>query len=630
MKFIDLIKYTGSQTNTIIFDMTLEVGYQQIPENTLVIVTLRDTSGTYATVSVNRSGSTVTVIHLLGSAFGVLPNFNGEVTLVSSVGGDIIDRGFGVGALVGMGQSNVIGWDTDFNARIDFPHGSVTQHVFNWRDAGDVLTTIDEVEIVDGELAWAKLSSLGDTVSALPHMAKALLAEGGHSAIEILPGAQGSTAFGPITSGVGVPGEQWVKGGILYERLVDMTVSFLDRKDTNYLACFVMMLGESDAFEDNITEQQFTDFTDQFWIDFKSDVTLATGYNMSLVPFVAVGMNDDFLTWINGGTAVEIQASLAGIPDRISRSAYVSMLGQPSLDPFHHNAEAQRNLGRKLFMDGYRSTFTNWTASGETLLGTLIATGNSTANFLSTLSGDILATADATSFFGGNTELDGNILATANAVVDLTVPTVPPIIANWKAGIGITKDGGNKVSEWADSDGNGHTWTQPVGAWQPTDTGTEIQFTAAADTHMSASSGIIDIINSDRFTLIYQYKATSSGLNLFGNAHTFVTPNASDTRFRISDAGGVDDVFGADTNDGLVHTLSAMVDRNQDVKRYTIDGGIELDLTSGISPAPSAATTFDLGKGFGTFNHSDSTALNMYITDAALSEAEVAAIIAGW
>ena len=49
-----------------------------------------------------------------------------------------------------------------------------------------------------------------------------------------------------------------------------------------------------------------------------------------------------------------------------------------------------------------------------------------------------------------------------------SLPSPSTLLGWWKADAGVTKDGSDKVSQWADQSGNGYDFTQATGARQPT------------------------------------------------------------------------------------------------------------------------------------------------------------------
>lgn len=582
-KFYDLSQYTGIIQTATTFTITLESGFQDIEDNIETVVAIRDTNGNYAVVTGEKSGSTFTVNQLLSDSY---PEFSGNVAIRSVIGADYLNRGNKIGAFICAGQSNVTGWGEPKVDEIDYVDGRVMQHRYESRDSSGTLydTTLDGPVLAEDQLYAYQQNGL-NSISLVPHAAKALVNYAGWNAIEIQDGSQGTTAFGPITSGLNQPGGQWVPTGTHAVRLKAMTTAFLNRNEYNVPAVMLIGLGESDTLEGNVTESQFATWLDEMIDDMRTTV------GMDNLPVVVMTMSSRFLSQYPASGV--INNAILDTPNRRSFTSVLDATGLTRRDDFHHDAPALRILGRDRFIGAYFAALANFAldTSADQLTGSTVGSGNIDASLAAPaqLTGNTTGTGTTSGNLlelNPSANLTGNTTGTGAVAGTLFEPVVLDALFLRGTGQGAS-------DQWDDQTGNGNHATQLNAGQNPTfEAGGEVTFNGNQQFQLPTT--LLDN-TAEGFTAIFDLQTGVAGRVYLGSNNTFMNTNTPPSFVGMSTSNSFP-ATGAVINDNVRHEIAMTVDVVGDRMQVWIDG-VEYVNETGLATAVTSTPMY-LGAGF--------------------------------
>lgn len=149
-----------------------------------------------------------------------------------------------------------------------------------------------------------------------------------------IPCAKGSTGFA---------NGDWSEGDASYEAAVSRTIAALAAASGAQMKGVLWVQGESDATA-SVSQSAYADYLDAMISALRSDVAALSG-----VPFVA-GQISPALSTGTFVTRDEVNAAIADLPNRVTKTAYASSSGLTTLpDGVHYSAGNLRTLGQRLF-----------------------------------------------------------------------------------------------------------------------------------------------------------------------------------------------------------------------------------------------------------------------------------------
>lgn len=459
MKLQSRVEYTLTNRNGDVFDAALNSGFEAVPDGEKIYFCLTDDSGNYAECEGRISGSTFTreELYETDNPDGVsLPVFDATVTARSAFPAFMTQRSFGESALVAIGDETLVGFTNGgFDSEKDLIDPEVLQTRYNWRNSSDVLTTVDDVVVAGYPLYHSKQYSVANSLSPLNGIAMAMKRQLGFNSIRILPATEGGVSF-----------SSFEQGGANYTRLQTMLTSFLS-KAGNTIGVFVVSVGRLEA-KASESQASFAAGLDTFRTNIVADVLANTGVDISRVPFVYLGLPDNFRS--NFPASSGVQAALADTPSRQSHSSFLSLAGMSTTGTEDLDAGGSRAVG-DVFANAYRNAFKpvaadvtgTITGASTTALGGTVGDGSSVIQAIggaaTTATGGTVTPSVAVPVVG--TITGASTTATGGAVSGLDNSLSANNVLLVKGDTGITKDGSNLISVWADQSGNGNDLTQP-------------------------------------------------------------------------------------------------------------------------------------------------------------------------
>lgn len=595
MGLLDRVKHTAVQTvNARVFTLSAAANFESIPNNSTEIpVVIADDAGNHVICEASYVAPTLTVdVVESGSAGKAVPNFTGNIEVFVALGAKALNRQRkGVAGVGYAGQSNAVGVAAGNDPLIEMDDPRVTQMKYEFDPADPRGTNYDPYEVLlHREPAYFKeLSGHGSSnVGSHGHFLR-WLANNGRNNVRLIPGAEGSSAFGTAPDALGGANKSnlWRAGDPLAVRFKDMIVTFINESEDNYMEAVVWMHGETDSYTGAaMTEATYASHFDTFWSWLIAQVKLETtrAYDMDAegVPLIVVGMPQQYVT--GGNYAGTVQDALIDTPNRISWSAFVDMSAYTNADPLHHSAATQRILGKELLPAALAEARKNYPASPN-ITGSLNYTEEA-----DTLTASVTLTGSVTGSLN-YTEEDDTLTATSTVGAGSSTPdtdALAPLVHLFK-GVGVNTTG-SAVDSWEDQSGNGNTPTQTLVDQKPVWDGTSIVFdstpyqTPNVTDGLAFANNVFNIV--DKWTLIidYTFDAAANNYVLFGGTGILFNGNASGgtIRVRATTHGNNDLTLPATATDGNRHRIEVIVD----VTGNTIEGrmdGTQFDLITNPS-----------------------------------------------
>jgi hypothetical protein len=607
MELLDRVRYSGTQITPTTYNVTLAEGYNPIPAGvTEVIVKILDTGGQELTATASISGSTLTVNQIYSSSTVGIPAFSGTLDIYSTVSDVMLRRKFkGVGAILCIGQSNHIGWDTS-NTHVDVEAAvsAITQMKYKHTLLGGSLdSTFEGTHRIVQPLYWARASS-GYTINGgnlfggapVVHAANNLYQYEGFNAIRILPGAE---------DGKGIFGN-WRKGDTLYERMREMAASHLNENPDNYLICGWLIGGEHDQMGGR-TSAEFQGDHDQMWNDLKADITADTGVDVSGTPYIVNTLNDVMVA--QAGDHAGIQAVIRDTPNRIVNSAVIDIAGEPAIDAYHNTIGTSHKIGNELFVPAFRRALANY-------------------NITSAVTGSFAAPLDDITL-----DIIGDVVTPSQPVTGTLGIALAPVVSNLTGDVveaapypltdalnvdvhlvkGVGQTIATGISLWEDQSGNANDFIQTTLVDQPTENNGAAEFRGS---HALANSVYAFNNTAVGYTIILDVTSYAgntgsvySDNNLFANSN-YLFPNATTSDFHINAALSSQWAANLDMTDGVRRYIAIAVDyAGTNTARLYEGTGTTVSLrdTSGTLSTPSgfAATGMNLGTGLGYYGTCD-------------------------
>ena len=576
--FADLAQYEITAVNNVTYNVTLSTGFLALAENVDVVVSLRDDLNRFAVVTGYRSGTQFHVKQYLSGSESALPTFGTGGLLRSTVGANLLNRSFQKACLLVFGQSNAEGFAGPTDSRIEFADSRITMNQYQSRDSSGNLLPDDDIYLAAPPLPNYQQNG-NDSVPPALHAARGLIEYAGYKSVEIQEGSQGSTAYGNISSGATAPGGQWVKGGTHYQRLLTMTLEFLNRSDSNVMGAMYWALGESDTIQGETNQTQMATYIDDsinnFRLDLIAGLTNGTAETKGIntFPIILAGMPDVFRNGIYSGAATPIQNAIVDTPNRLAYTAFLDVAGLTNADIYHHSADALRTIGRDLFMPAYFTALANIQDVTSVSLPIGLATETNVALPVTTTFEQVQV--------GLATETNVALEVTASQVVPVTVDAL------FKKGVGIT-DVSGKIDTWADQV-NSYDITQTTDSRRPTLTSGAAVFN---DAHFM---NIPNDLQGDRAvggTYILDVETSVTGDFMLGAASVRCTNNDPATFMPM---GTTDQTASSGTVSGQGRVIWAgTIDVVAGTAKVWIDDVLVID-ASGLSFSGSNTGTFYLG-----------------------------------
>lgn len=502
--YFDRLSMSGVQAASDTFNVSFDTGSNQPPDNMLFVFFIEQKSDKSIFVTGSGSlqgGGTVFVINTVyeSSSGGDIPLFVGDITLRSSVTADDLDRMSSGRALVGLlGQSNIIGFNTGADER-DLIYSNNLQ----WSRSFQARKPV--VEPMEHQGFLARTPPCTSYGSGFGNM----LIDNGHKAVLNVPSGADSTG---LSNGWTPP------AGIRYVQAVaDFSDALNDLNGgvgVNYPSCLLMRMGETD-FGAGYTLEQMRDGLVELFTEFRADVQTNTGVDMSRVPIVIIGLNEDYLN-NNPAARTTVEAGMAEVPDYLPYSSYLSLSPWSSAsDGTHDDLATVRRVAYRELLNAKLLAETNRFPSALGISASLIGNGTASGTLRSTenpLTANLLGTGLITAAFDQFTELESDLVGNGTLSGTLedssTQPSTPLTDAlaptlQLRSDFGVTTDGSDNVTQWDDLSANNQTVTIVTA---PSSTGSGVVFDSANNEYCTLS-GVTS--SSTAGTIIVQFQGTA-------------------------------------------------------------------------------------------------------------------------
>lgn len=595
--FSDLTRYEASAVDATTYNITLSSGYLGVEENVDTVMAMRDASNKFGVVTGYRSGTQFIIKQYLGGSEQYLSTFGSGTVIQSAVGEQLLNRGFGVGALLVFGQSNAEGFAGPTDSRLEFSDPRITMNQYQSRDSSGNLLPNDDQYLAAPPLANYQQNG-NDSVPPALHMSRELINRAGFKAIEIQEGSQGSTAFS-------VTGE-WVQGGTHYERLKAMTLEFLNRSDSNYIAGVYYALGEADSVN-GVSQAQMATYIDDTFSALKTElaagITNGTAQSKGItnMPIVLAGMPDVFLGGFYAANAAKVQAAIQDTPNRMAFTSFLDCTGLSNADLFHHDATALRTIGRELFIPAYFAALSNNQVLGTQSVSVGVADETSAALSVVSNVGNTVAvgvaeesnTALSISATGGIQNISVGVADETSTSLAVTATVATPATADalFQKGVGQTEVSG-AISVWADQVAS-YDITQTISGRRPALTSGTVVFDGSANMCMDIPSDL----QGDRAvgaTYILDLSADVVGDYILGQSTVRITTNDPISVFPMSSTAVVGDASGNTVAGAGRVILAVVIDVVADTCECWIDDAKVIDATA-VGAGGTNGTPFYLG-----------------------------------
>lgn len=604
--YLNRVQYEGTQTTPDTFSVTPVVNAEEAPNSDLFVAVI-DEQGTdkYVSCLGSVTGSVFTINTVLESSenANAIPNFVGTVKVSSSVTQtDLFRMTTGKAVVALLGQSNISGFNTGADER-DFAYSNNVQ----WDRSKDA--TIPVVEPLEHQFfnpartppCTSYATGFGNT-----------LIDNGFKSVLNAPCGYDSSGYSTVNG--------WSPGDSIYNEAVQTTSDALNEAGSNnYLACILLRMGETDHTTGGYTSTQFRDATVDMITQFKAAVGANTGQDLSRVPVVIIGLNQDFLT-ANPTAVTGVEQGMSETPDYLAYSSYLAMPWSTSTgDNTHDSLTTVRRVGYQELLPKMREAEANRNPSQVAASLTADATVDITASAALVSTADL--TASATVNVTASATLVGSIALTAAATVDVTAAASFPEGAPAPSflvqkGVEQTEAPAGKLETWG-STVDTKQIENLTGSFVADLSAGVIDFPGTAIYNFNPGLGTPILNSAAGCTIIFDLNADVALAN---------DNIISGTGIRLAASGDFAELQGTTTTwSGLTPStrqwVAMTIDRTGDFMKVFIDG-TEDAVVNGIAALESAGdATGDQQLG-GTVGAYDGKMYNIYLSDQPLTAAQ--------
>lgn len=350
MSYANNVSYSAVTVSDLVYTLTLETNRQPIPEGVPSRLVISDDNGNFAEIRGERTGNTLNVLAIFDSTNAKeMPTFTTGLKVKSTPTALEMAKIHGKQAILMFGDSNAVGYsangqtnqaaglDNDGpNGDNDYLDSNVLEFVStqepNYRIASEPLRHIIENNI-----------DTTNNVSILPALGKEMKFHGCPNPVIIPSGLSGASFID------GTFGSYRAPNGIVLTNAINHVSAFINQnKGLHTLELVVASCCTNDDIRGYLGEEYHgyvVDMVDHF----RTQVFANTGVDVSHVPWVFIGCNQEFINGDSIHTYSGIEPDVAAIPSYVRFSSYLALPWSVSNgDAIHNNAPTNRRIAREI------------------------------------------------------------------------------------------------------------------------------------------------------------------------------------------------------------------------------------------------------------------------------------------